>query len=180
MLRKYLKKEFIIDFIALLVYFIDIIKLGTASYGKLLFFLKIYTLIKLNKQIEFRLLFHKYSLAFYKFLKMVAFIFCLTNINACIYFAMDFYHYSLQNFYYENGYLWLSGSSTTDYMDLIQTFDWYVWYIYALYWSVQTSATVGYGNMTPRNPQEVFFCNVVMLLTVCIFILFADRVIEII
>lgn len=90
---------------------------------------------------------------------------------------MDFYHYSKQDFYYNNGYLWLTGSSTTDQMDLIQTFNWYVWYIYALYWSVQTSATVGYGNITPRNPQEVFFCNVVMLITVCIFILYADKVV---
>ena len=44
---------------------------------------------------------------------MVAFIFCITNLNACIYFAIDFYHYTDLGFYYENGYLWLNGSSTT-------------------------------------------------------------------
>ena len=58
-------------------------------------------------------MFHKYSLAFSKFLRMVAFIFCITNLNACIYFAIDFYHYTDLGFYYENGYLWLNGSSTT-------------------------------------------------------------------
>lgn len=51
MIRNYLKVAFLIDFIALLVYFIDVVGQGTASYGKILFYLKLYTLIKLNKRI---------------------------------------------------------------------------------------------------------------------------------
>jgi len=62
-------------------------------------------------------------------------------------------------------------------MDVIQTWGWFFWYVYALYWSVQTAATTGYGDMTPRNPQTIFFCNVVMVITVVIFIIYTDKVI---
>ena len=111
---------------------------------------------------------------------MVFFIYCVTSAIACVYFAIDFHFYQEKGFYYEGGYLWLTGSSTTDYMDLITTFPWYIWYEYALYWIVQTVATVGYGNMTPRNPPGVLLCNFAMLTCICLFVLFANTIITIV
>lgn len=83
---------------------------------------------------------------------MVCFIFIVTSLSACIYFAIDYSYYLQKGFNYDNGYLWLTGSATTDEMNLITTFHWQVWYDYALYWAVQTTSAVGYGNITPRNP----------------------------
>lgn len=68
---------------------------------------------------EVKLLFHPSWKALYKFLRMVYFIFFVTSLLACIYFAVDFHFYKERGFYYKNGYLWLTGSETTNYMDLI-------------------------------------------------------------
>lgn len=110
-----------------------------------------FTLFQINEQIEIKLLFSPYIRALYKFLRMVYFIFFVTSLIACIYFSIDFSYYNEQGFYYQNGYLWLIGSQNTDLMNLIEIYTWPVWYAYALYWAVQTSSGVGYGNMTPRN-----------------------------
>lgn len=64
---------------------------------------------------------------------------------------MDYYFYLEKGKYYHGGFLWLTGSQTTFDMNLIEEFGWPAWFDYALYWSVQTTAGVGYGNMTPRN-----------------------------
>lgn len=34
--------------------------------------------------------------------------------------------------------------------------------------------------MTPRNPTEVLLCNIVMLTTICIFVVFADTILDIV
>jgi hypothetical protein len=55
---------------------------------------------------------------------MVFFIYFITNFVACIYFAIDYAYYMEKGFYFQNGYLWLTGSSTTGYMDIIESFSW--------------------------------------------------------
>lgn len=52
--------------------------------------------------------------------------------------------------------------------------------MFALYWAVQTTSSVGYGSITPRNPAEVLYCNILMLTTICIFVIFADTIIDIV
>lgn len=70
-----------------------------------------------------------------------------------IYFYIDYYFYLEDGFYRKTYQLWLTNSNTVYGMNLIESFPWYIWYEYAVYWSLQTSATVGYGDMTPRNPH---------------------------
>jgi len=49
--------------------------------------------------------------------------------------------------------LWLTASTATNSIDIIQGFDnWAVWLDYALYWSFQTVSMVGFGDVTPKNP----------------------------
>lgn len=50
------------------------------------------------------------------------------------------------------------------FIDLIQRYEWYVWFNYACYWTLQSISNVGYGDMTPRNPPEVAFSCVVIVL----------------
>ena len=50
-LTNYLSKAFLMDLFAVLGYLIDLLNRGTASYAKILFLFKIYTIFKLNKQL---------------------------------------------------------------------------------------------------------------------------------
>ena len=92
----------------------------------------------------------RYSI--YRLLRIVAFVFFFVNWCACIYFAIDYAFYQQKGYYYQTTQLWLNGSPATSNLDLVQIFPWTAWYNYALYWAVQTSSTIGYGDMTPRNP----------------------------
>jgi hypothetical protein len=175
-----LKSGLLIDLLAFLVYFYDSLFRGYTMYVKIIFYIKLYTFLKIDKQIANKLMYYQYPNAIYKFIRMVGFIFFLTSLEACIYFAIDYYYYTQQGVNYDNGYLWLTSSQATYGMNLLLEFSWPAWYNFALYWAVQTTSAVGYGNMTPRNPAEVCLCNVVMLTTVCIFVSFANTILDIV
>lgn len=179
-LTQYLQLGGMIDLAALIVYFIEFFVHGDAIYVKLLFYVKYYTFRQIDEQVGNRLMYNQYSNALYRFIRMVSFIFFLTSFEACIYFSIDYFYYKQQGTNYQLGYLWLTTSQATYPLDLIQAFNWPAWYDFALYWAVQTTSAVGYGNMTPRNPTEVLLCNIVMLTTICIFVVFADTILDIV
>lgn len=49
-----------------------------------------------------------------------------------------------------------------------------------MYWALQTVSTVGYGDITPRNPPSVVFTNISILITMFFFVFFINNIIEII
>ena len=42
-----------------------------------------------------------------------------------------------------------------DYTDALDSYG--LLYLYALYWSIATMATVAYGDVVPKNPAEVIY-----------------------
>lgn len=93
-------------------------------------------------------------LAAYKLVRIILVMFFLVLWLAAIFFAID-YHYYLQgeNATYTGTELWLTASTATNSIDIIQGFDnWAVWLDYSLYWSFQTVSMVGFGDLTPKNP----------------------------
>lgn len=52
---------------------------------------------------------------------------------------------------------------------MVENFPWYVMYQYAVYWSLQTSTACGYGDVTPKNPPEVLYCNIVIIVNTLFF-----------
>jgi hypothetical protein len=92
------------------------------------------------------------SYAFYRLLRVVIGLWFLATWIAGIFFAIDYSFYLEKGFYYQKNQLWLTNTSAVGNLNLIINFSWYVWYEYALYWALQTSSTVGYGDLTPMNP----------------------------
>lgn len=108
------------------------------------------------------------------------FIYFVVSLGACIYFAIDYHYYLEQGFYFDNGLLWLTGSSTTDYLNLVAEFQWQVWYEYAVYLLIQCIRGCGYGDMTGRNPPEILFNNLLMLFNLWMFSYFAEGILNIV
>ena len=63
--------------------------------------------------------------------------------------------------------------------NLLETYpkQWYIWLNYAMYWALQTVSTVGYGDITPRNPPSVVFTNISILITMFFFVFFINNII---
>lgn len=131
-------------------------------------------------------------LAIYQIIFLLMIILIFTIWVSGIYFAIDYSYYVIgptpENIYYPNN-LWLTNSvcttvtnitGQTNNIDLISTYEWWVWFDYAMYWALQTISTLGYGDNTPRNPTEVVYCNIVILFTVFIFAIFVNSVWDII
>lgn len=104
----------------------------------------------------------------------------VTNLYSCIYFALDYYFYELKGDFYENGLLWINGSYSLGNLDILTTFGRYGGYIYALFWSLQTARTCGYGVATPKNYISIMYVNFVILSIVVIFVYFTNGVIRLI
>ena len=102
-----------------------------------------------------------------------------SHIMACGFFYLDFYLYQNDAYYFDNNLLWLTGSDAMP-VNMIQTYPWYVWYEYAMYWALQTATTVGYGDITPMNPQEVLYVIINMIFMCVIFGYFINSIWEII
>lgn len=105
-----------------------------------------------------------------------------------IFFYIDYSYY--QNQTQTGSYNWLTFSMCAFQVidgnpyptDLILTYPeaWYIWLNYAIYWALQTISTVGYGDITPRNPVSVIFTNISILIMMFFFVYFINSVIELI
>jgi hypothetical protein len=135
-IRLYLARYFWIDLLGIIVIIVSFLPISGIDYLRFLFLLKIIPLREINRQIKFKLLIKKFSLALYNFLKLVFFIVFITNFYACIYFAIDYYYYKQQGFFYQNGYLWINGSISMSFIDVFEAFDRAGVYAYALFWAL--------------------------------------------
>ena len=68
--------------------------------------------------------------------------------------------------------LWLTSSQVTLNMDLITTFDWQIWYEYAMYFSGQSISGSGYGNITARNSPEVLYNSLIIIIFLAMYTIF--------
>lgn len=86
---------------------------------------------------------------FYTLIKIMFIYFTFCNLTAGGFFKLDFYIYSEQGFYFQNGLEWLVSAAS---MPNIIDWDYAVHYLYSMYWSIITACTIGYGDITPLNP----------------------------
>ncbi len=147
-------------FIDLLV--VVIIPLGFFSYSlpvniiKILFIFKIYRLAVYDRDYLYLLSTKRKSKVVYKLFRLILILVFYCHVLACIFFYMDYTFYiNDYNNYVENGYLWLLTAQCMP--NIVGQFGWLGRYLYALYWSIGTVSTVGYGDIFPANPWENLF-----------------------
>jgi cyclic nucleotide gated channel alpha 1 len=122
----------------------------------------------------------KFSYIVYRIVRLVLMLLLLVLWLGSIFFAIDYYFYKRKGEYYPV-HLWLTNTKASQYLDgtfidLYTTYEWYVWLVYAVYWTLQSVSLLGYGDITPRNPYEVAFCDVALVIITLIYALFISAV----
>jgi len=153
---KYLRTSFGIDLVSaasVLIY------LFGENYGlrfvRIIFYIKMWSLVGMDEVNLKCFTVPRIFITIYRFARMVGVLLVLVDWAACIFFAID-YHFCLQQgMYYQLNQLWLLSNQAISIpgVSLFDNFPWYIWLQYSFYWSVQTSATIGYGDLTSRNPE---------------------------
>jgi len=150
-------------------------------YLKLLSHLMIYRLVKVDDSLQRKIELTKIRLAIYKLTRLIVLLLFLVLWLASIFFAIDYHYYQQgDNSVYQGTYLWLTDSATANDIDLIQTYDWYIWLNYSVYWCLQTVSMVGFGDLTAKNPVEVIYSSVVITCIVIFYAFFITGVWDII
>jgi len=117
-LKYYMQNYLGIDLLGVFVLGLSFIPVKYIDLLRLFFVLKVIPLMEINRQIKGKLVTFKFSAALYDFIKLVLFIVFVTNLYACIYFAIDKYYYDQQGDFYQQGFLWLNGSYALGNLDI--------------------------------------------------------------
>lgn len=111
------------------------------QWMSLLFFFHIKTLKRLMNNFENMFDFGDY----FDLLSVTGKLLFIAHIYACL------WHYIAFRQTEETDLTWLSVKG-------LDNADWRVKYVYACYWALTTMVTVGYGDITPQNMDEIVFC----------------------
>ena len=116
------------------------------------FFSKIFTLMKVSKRLMNRFQIRYQWKGIKNLIILFLVIFLITHITACGWFYIGNVSVSTPD---EKN--WIKAQSLIDQ-------SWYIKYMSSFYWSSVTVMTVGYGDITPQNYIERFYCLCVILL----------------
>lgn len=137
--ENYIKKAIVTDTASLIALIVNYAT--PAKWIGLLFFLHGKTVKRLMSNFENRLNFGDY----FDLLSVTGKLLFIAHIYACIWHYISFRQRT------ETDLTWLTVTG-------LEGADWKVRYVYACYWALTTMVTVGYGDITPQNMDEIVFC----------------------
>lgn len=151
-LINYLRSEFFCDILCVagVIVHITSISVGIIEF---LILLKVARFSQCFDFIEQQYVFSNYYEGILNIFRLIFKILAIAHFLACFFFLFSQYLIQIDN----------SLDSWIISTDLVGK-PWYAIYLNGFYWAITTLATVGYGDITPRNNPEKMFCIVVMLL----------------
>lgn len=126
----YFQLQFWLDLISTLILVVYLAgRAEVLAYVKIIFYIKIYSLYKINETVRKVLQGSKASTILYQFLKLIVITWFLNTWSASIFFAMDYSSYQSGDTYNATDSLWLTNSQLIN-GSLIAIYpdEWYIWY----------------------------------------------------
>lgn len=188
-MQDYFGIKFFLDIFGLLILLIYMVSHNSRLvFLKIFFYADVWTIFIIDKMIIDKIQLKPFLFASYKLVRLMAYMIFILVWLSSIYFHIDYSFYVNQT--YTGSQNWLTFAMCAFQVvdgvpygtDIIQTYPgaWYIWLNYAIYWALQTISTVGYGDITPRNPISVIFTNISILIMMFFFVFFINSVIELI
>eukprot|EP01084_Bolivina_argentea_P146243 256141_1 len=156
--KKYLRRRFIVDFIATIPFdlFATMHYVWYFKMFRIVRIVKIFRVMRMINIYDFlrQFVFYRKTVIFLKFLKIISFMLILAHYAACIW--------------------WLLGESISpswiDEHDLRHSdISQFAKYSYAMYWSIVTLFTTGYGDIVATNIAEQWYCCLLIIIGTCFF-----------
>ena len=157
-LKNYCIKYLFSDFLTMIILFLDYKEAVHTEFPLCFHFLKLIVLVKgrqfkelyLDVLNHFKIEHHLKNLV--ELIELLYVTLLIAHIIACLWRYAALISIEIMN----DDRNWLHAAN-------LDRVEWKIQYLYSLYWAVVAMMTVGFGDITPRNPIEVSFCIIIIL-----------------
>ncbi|CAD8065520.1 unnamed protein product [Paramecium sonneborni] len=166
--KNYIIIEFELDLIGVLSLIISYILKN--DIFRLLFYLRIYYVIRFDNKIDNKLLLKKTIKSIYILIKLIIVMLFVAHIMACIFYGISYAEFLID----ENSETifintWIIYNNFVINDQEIFQFSIFDRYLIAYYWAITTVSTNGYGDITPKNNQEIAWTLLTMIIAGMVF-----------
>ncbi|CAD8055484.1 unnamed protein product [Paramecium primaurelia] len=164
----YLIIEFELDFIGVLSLILSYI--FNLDFIRLLFYLRVYYVIRFDNKIDHKLLLKKTFKGIYLLIKLIIVMLFVAHIMACIFYGIS-YSELMKDENNQTPYIdtWIVYNGYAIVNDQIIQSSLVARYLVSFYWAITTVSTNGYGDITPKNNSEIGWTLLTMIIAGMVF-----------